>query len=310
MGCAENSLLKEEHVKIHPSAIISEEAQVASDVEIGPFCIVEPGVVIGAGCRLHPRVSIKTGVRMGENNHIYEGAVLGGIPQHTQLSGEIGGVIIGSGNTFRENATVHCAMYPDKFTRVGDNNFLMVNSHIAHDCVVGNYTIMANNVMLAGHVHVEDRAFLSGGVAVHQFCRVGMYAMLGGTAVAVQDVPPFVTVDGGTSMVVGLNSIGLRRAAVPSAEIRKIREAYDVLYSSVRPWEKILFELRERFPDGMAAHFAEFLSDSTRGFLQERRKSGKSLKLVRPDEAVREVAEVAENIRVKTGTDDHTLKAV
>ncbi|MDO4550667.1 MAG: acyl-ACP--UDP-N-acetylglucosamine O-acyltransferase [Planctomycetia bacterium] len=293
-------------MKIHPSAIISKDAKIASDVEIGPFCVVESGVTMESGCRLLPRVVIKKGVTLGENNIIHEGAVLGGIPQHTHLSGEIGGVIIGSGNTFRENATVHCAMYPDKCTRIGDNNFLMVNSHVAHDCVIGNHTILTNNTMLAGHVLVEDRAFISGGVAVHQFCRIGMFAMVGGTSLVVHDVPPFVTVDGGTSLVVGLNSIGLRRAGVPSKEIRKIREAYDVLYASVRPWEVILSELREKFTEGLASHFAVFLEGSSRGFVQERRKSGKSLKLVRTEEAPQNTG-----LHIQSeDSDDQALKAI
>lgn len=274
-------------MKIHPFAIVSEEAKVASDVEIGPFAIVEPGATIEAGCRIEPRVSIKTGVTLGEDNIVCEGAVLGGMPQHIHLEGEVGGVIIGSGNTIREHVTVHRAMYPDKFTRIGDNNLLMVNAHIAHDCVVGSHTIITNNVMLAGHVLVEDRAFVSGGVAVHQYCRIGQYAMVGGMSLVVKDVPPYVMVDGDTSLVIGLNSVGLHRARVSSAEMRKIREAYDVLYAGIRPWNVIIAELRAKFPDGLASHFATFMEGSERGIVQERRRPSKSmpLKLVRPEVA-------------------------
>ncbi len=272
-------------MKIHPTAIISNEAQIASNVEIGPFCIIESGVVIGAGCVLMSRVSLKKGVILGENNTIHEGTVLGGKPQHICSNGEYGGVIIGDGNTFRENCTVHCAMYPEKNTIIGNDNFLMVNAHVAHDCVIGNNVIITNNAMLAGHVRVGDRANISGGVAVHQFCQIGAFAMVGGNALCVQDVPPFVNVDGGSSLVVGVNLIGLRRAGVPSAEIKRIREAYHVLYDKKRPLKETEALLRERFPIGMASAFADFLASCQRGFIAERRASGRALKLVRVEES-------------------------
>lgn len=272
-------------MKIHPTAIVSPEARIASDVEIGPFSVVESGVVIESGCSLASRVTVKSGVYLGENNTVCEGVVLGGKPQHIHLSEECGGVKIGRNNIIRENSTVHCAMYPEKYTLVGDNNFLMVNAHVAHDCVVGNHVILTNNAMLGGHVRVEDRANVSGGVAVHQFCRIGMFAMVGGLSHIVQDVPPFVTVDGGTSLVVGINSIGLRRAGISNDEIRSIREAYRVLYEELRPLSEVVKTLRQRFTTGLASHYAEFLIGSKRGFIQDRRNSGKSLKLVRPEES-------------------------
>lgn len=275
---------KEIPVKIHPTAIVSDEAKIASDVEVGPFCIVEAGVTIGAGSVLMPRVSIKKGVTLGENNTIHEGTVLGGKPQHICSHGEYGGVVIGNGNTFRENCTVHCAMYPEKNTIIGNENFLMVNAHVAHDCVIGNHVIITNNAMLGGHVHVGDRANISGGVAVHQYCQVGMFAMVGGNSHIVQDVPPFVNVDGGTSLVVGINLIGLRRAGVSNAEIKQIREAYHLLYEEKRTMQENVEMLRARFPEGLASIYAEFLTACQRGFIQERRASGKALKLVRVDE--------------------------
>lgn len=299
-------------MKIHPLAIVSEEAKIASDVEIGAFAIVEPGATIEAGCRIEPRVSIKTGVTLGEDNIVCEGAILGGMPQHIHLEGEVGGVIIGSGNTIREHVTVHRAMYPDKFTQIGNNNLLMVNAHIAHDCIVGSHTIITNNVMLAGHVLVEDRAFVSGGVAVHQFCRVGQYAMVGGMSLVLKDVPPYVTVDGDTSLVVGLNSIGLRRAGVSGTEMRKIREAYDVLYAGIRDWNVILSELRAKFTEGMAAHFATFLEGSKRGFVQERRRGNKglSLRMVHPEDAPKVELPDVEILRDEEEDDDQALVAI
>ena len=271
-------------MKAHPTAIVSTEAKIADDVEIGPFCIIEPGVTIGSGCILLPRVSVKKGVTLGENNTLHEGVILGGPPQHICSHGECGGVIIGNGNIFREHCTVHCAMYPEKNTILGDENFLMVNAHVAHDCVIGNHVIITNNAMLGGHVHVGDRANISGGVAIHQFCQIGMFAMVGGNSHIVQDVPPFVNVDGGTSLVVGVNLIGLRRAGVPNSEIKRIREAYRLLYEEKRTMQENIALMSERFPDGFAVQYAEFLKKSQRGFLADRRTSGKALKLVRVDE--------------------------
>ena len=180
---------------IHPSALVSPRAQIDADVRIGPLCIVEDDVTIGAGCILEASVVVKSGVVLGRNNHVFEGAVIGGPPQHVHMPARPGRVIIGSGNVIRENVTIHRALQPERATLVGDNNLLMCNAHIAHDCQVGNNTIIVNNVMLAGHVIVEDRAYVSGAVAVHQFCRIGTLAMVGGQAHINKDVPPFVTVD-------------------------------------------------------------------------------------------------------------------
>lgn len=293
-------------MKIHPTAIVSDEAKIADDVEIGPFCIIESDVTIGAGCVLMAHVSVKKGVTLGENNTIHEGVVLGGKPQHICLDGEYGGVLIGNGNTFRENCTVHCAMYPEKNTIIGDDNFLMVNAHVAHDCVVGSHVIITNNAMLAGHVRVDDRAYISGGVAIHQYCQVGTFAMVGGNALVVQDVPPFVNVDGVSSLVVGVNRIGLRRAGIPSQEINRIYEAYHVLYEEKRTLRECADVLRERFPEGMASKFADFVAASRRGFIPERRTPSKPLKLVRVEEEEKTVSmseAVPQTAQENQGTD-------
>jgi UDP-N-acetylglucosamine acyltransferase len=179
--------------------------------------------------------------------------------------------VIGAGNTIRENVTFHRAMAEDGETVIGDNNLFMVNSHVAHDCRVGNHTIFANNSMLAGHVTVGDRAYLSGAAAAHQFCRIGTLAMVGGQAHVNKDVPPFVTLDGLSSHVVGLNSIGLRRAGFSSNEITQLKQAYRILYRSGQSWNEILQRLQDEFPQGVAAQFHLFLSTTTRGIMSERR---------------------------------------
>jgi UDP-N-acetylglucosamine acyltransferase len=252
-------------------AAVSPEAKIGPDVQIGPFSVIEPDVTIGEGCVLESRVIIKSGTTLGPNNHLFEGAVIGGLPQHVHASESPGRVVIGSGNTIRENATVHRALEADKATVIGNDNFLMVNTHIAHDCCVGHFTIFANNAMIAGHVTVGDRAYVSGAAAAHQFCRIGSLAMVGGQAHIVKDVPPFVTVDGLSSLVVGLNQIGLRRAGHSEAEVCRIKAAYRVIYRSGLTWNEILAKLRSEFTDGLASLFYQFLSTTNRGILCERR---------------------------------------
>jgi UDP-N-acetylglucosamine acyltransferase len=267
-------------VTVHSSAVISPSAQISPDVRIGPFCVVEPGTVIGPGCVLESRVVVKQGTTLGPNNRVFDGAVLGGLPQHVHIPERPGTVGIGTGNTIRENVTVHRALVTDHATTIGNNCLLMVGSHVAHDCRVGNNVILTNNVLLAGHVAVADRAYLSGAAAVHQFCRIGSLAMVGGQAHLVQDVPPYVTVDGLSTMVVGLNKIGLRRAGYDQAAIQELMAAYRVIYRSGLRWIEILEQLRTQFPTGPATLFYEFLSTTARGIVSERRAPpGANIKL-------------------------------
>ncbi len=252
-------------------ALVSPLAKIEPDVEVGPFCVIEGDVSIANGCKLESRVVVKNGTTLGPNNQVFEGVVIGGLPQHVHMPEQPGKVIIGAGNIIRENVTIHRALDEDEATIIGDNNLLMVNVHLAHDCRVGNNTIFANNAMLAGHVTVGDRAYVSGAVAVHQFCRIGTLAMVGGQSHITKDVPPFVTVDGLSSYVVGLNQIGLRRAGHSAAEIRRLKEAYRVIYRSELSWNEILDRLRADFSEGLVGRFHQFLSTTTRGIVCERR---------------------------------------
>jgi UDP-N-acetylglucosamine acyltransferase len=238
---------------IHPLALVAPSAKLGDGVRIGPFSVVEDDVTIGAHCTLESSVVIKSGTTLGEKNHLFEGAVVGGIPQHTNVPERLGRVIIGSGNTIRENVTVHKAMQP------------------GHDTVIGDHVILTNNVMLAGHVTVGSRAFISGGAGVHQFCRVGTLAMVGGLAHINRDVPPFVTIDGQSSYVVGLNQIGLKRAGHDAKSILRLKEAYRVIYRSGLMWREILAVLQQQFREGAAAEFFPFLASTKRGIVPERR---------------------------------------
>jgi UDP-N-acetylglucosamine acyltransferase len=275
-----NSTREANVTTIHPTALVSPDARLGVQVSIGPFAIVEAGAEIGDRCQIGPRVSIKSGTSLGEDNQVFESAVLGGLPQHLRAGQHVGTLRIGRANLIRENVTIHRAFRPDGATVVGDENMIMINTHIAHDCVIGSNTILANNVMLAGHVEVDDRAYLSGAVGIHQFCRVGRLAMVGGQGHITRDVPPFVTVDGESSYVVGLNVIGLRRAGYGSDELKQIKAAYRVLYrSSDRLWAEIQRELPRQFPSGPAAELAQFVQHSGRGITPERRERPGTLKL-------------------------------
>jgi UDP-N-acetylglucosamine acyltransferase len=270
------------HLNIHPLAIVSPNARLGQGTTVGPFSIIEPDVVLGTGCTLAARVVIKNGTVLGDANTIHEGAVLGGYPQHTNMPDRLGRVVIGSRNTFRENVTVHRALKEDAATRVGNHNLLMVGAHVAHDCSVGDKIVLANNVLLGGFVSVGDQAFVSGAVAVHQFCRIGRLAMIGGCARVVQDVPPYVMVDGRSGLIVGLNLVGLRRNGFEPEAIAQLKAAYRLIYRRGLRWVEVLEALQREFPSGPAAHFQPFLSQGTRGFVQERRMPpGATLKLRR-----------------------------
>lgn len=280
-------------------AVVSPQAQLGRDVEIGPFCVIEPDVTIDDGNVLESSVVVKSGTTMGANNHVFEGVILGGPPQHVHIPENPGRLVIGSGNTIREFVTVHRALDEEEATVLGDNNLFMAYSHVAHDCRVGNNTIFTNSAALAGHVTVEDRVYVSSGVGIHQFCRIGNLAMLGGHARITKDVPPFVTIDGGTGYVVGLNVIGLRRAGYSSEDIKQLKAAYRIIYRSNLSWNEVLRQLQSEFQDGPAARFYQFLSTTTRGIVPERRlPPGATIKLSRAGVAEEEGAsEVARPLR-------------
>lgn len=270
---------------IHPLAVVHPSARLGSDCEVGPFALIEQDVVLGDRCVVESHVVIKRGTIAGSDNRIGEHSVIGGMAQHVQVKTYTGGVRLGSGNTIREFGTVHRALSDGAETSIGDNNFFMVNSHIAHDCHVGNQVIMANNSMLGGHVTVEDKAFISGGVAVHQFCRIGRQCMIGGTARVTKDVLPYVTIDGASNFVVGLNTIGLRRGGMSSSELLELKKAYRVIYRSCLAWREVLSTLAESFPTGVAAEFHRFCLGTKRGIVAERRlPPGATIKLANDED--------------------------
>ncbi|MEM6331365.1 MAG: acyl-ACP--UDP-N-acetylglucosamine O-acyltransferase [Planctomycetota bacterium] len=267
---------------IDPLAVVQPGASIGPGVEVGPFAVIEAGAVVGPGCTIASRAVVKSGVTLGADNTVAEGAVLGGVPQHLQHIESPGPLTIGDRNIIRENVTLHRAMTATGETRVGSDCLLMVASHVAHDCVIGNRVVLTNNVMLAGHVTIGDRAYLGGGAAVHQHCRIGRVAMVGGMARVTQDIPPFVTIDGGTGSVVGLNKVGLRRAGLGLEEVRQVKAAYQIIYRSGLPLEGRLAALDAAFAAGPAADFAPFFRGGDRGFARERRMPpGATLRVLR-----------------------------
>ena len=256
---------------IHPTAVVDASAQIGDNVVIGPFCVVESDTIIGDDCKLLGHCVIKSGTVLGKDNEVSEGAVLGGKAQHARVGIRYGGLKIGNGNRFRESVTIHCALQEGHFTEIGDQNLLMVNAHVAHDCRVGSQTIIVNNVMIGGHVLIEDRAYLGGGSGVHQFCRVGTLAMVGAQAHIVQDVAPYLMIDGATSRVVGLNRVGLRRNGFVEDQLVQLKQAYRIMYRSGMTWTEVVAELQKTFHTGPATCYASFIQAGKRGFVPERR---------------------------------------
>lgn len=215
---------------IHPTAIISPDAEIGSNVEIGPYSVVEAGVQLGDRCKLHSHVVIHGESHIGEDNEFFPFAAIGIKSQDLKYAGEPTRLKIGDRNVFRENSTVHRGTLEDTMTEIGSDNLFLSYSHVAHDCQVGNHIILSNNGTLAGHVIVEDYAILSGLSAVHQFCRLGQHSIVGGCAKIVQDVPPFTIVDGNPAAVRGINQVGLQRRGFSEDQLKALRAAYKKLF--------------------------------------------------------------------------------
>jgi UDP-N-acetylglucosamine acyltransferase len=217
--------------RIHPTAVIDPQAEVADDVQIGPLAVIEGPVVVGPGCQIKGGAYLIGPLKLGPANVVHSRAVLGDAPQHLKYKGEPTGLEIGEGNIFRENVTIHRAAIPGSVTRIGNHNFFMACSHIGHDCIVGNNCVLANGAVVGGHAELENNVTLSGNSAVHQFCRVGRLAMLSGVSATSMDMPPFLTYQR-INTVCGVNVVGMRRAGISPNAIEAIRHAFHILYRS------------------------------------------------------------------------------
>ncbi len=250
---------------IHPTALIHPDARIGEQTKIGPYAVIEGDTDVGANCRIEAHAVVKRHTRMGNGNHVFEGAVLGGIPQDLKYSGSPSRLEIGDGNVFRENVTVNRSTEVGGVTRLGDRNYLMTCAHVAHECSLEDDVIMANNVALAGHVHIESKAFLSGGVVVHQFTRIGTLAMVGGNAKVTQDVLPFFLVDGVPARTRSLNLVGLQRAGYSRDAIRALKSAYRILSGREGRLQDRLQRL-EKLEAEPVERLIRFIRGSERGF--------------------------------------------
>ena len=249
-------------MSIHPSAIVHPESQIADDVEIGAYVCIEGPAVIGSGCVIQPHAILSGAVTLGKNNTIGYGAVIGSFPQDLSYKpGTQSSVEIGDDNVFREYCTVNRGTAEGSLTRIGSKGFFMTGAHIGHNSVVGNQVIIANNVLLGGHVHIGDRAFLGGGSVFHQFVRVGRLVVAQGNSAFSKDVPPF-TLGALLNTVAGLNSIGLRRAGLSSAERQEAKEAFRLLYRSGFNSRQALEEAAKREWSPVGTEFFDFVGSA------------------------------------------------
>jgi UDP-N-acetylglucosamine acyltransferase len=252
--------------RIHPTAIIHPSATIGRDVEIGPFVIIGPSVTVGDGCRIAPRATLERNVILGEGVQVGGGVILGGPPQDLKYRDELTWVEIGDGTIIREYSTVNRGTAASGRTVVGRQCFIMTYVHIAHDCVVGDGVAIANGTQLAGHVTIQDRAALSGLVAVHQFTTIGAHAFIGGATRVSQDIPPYVKAVGNPVELYGLNSIGLQRSGFPPETIAALKRAYRLFFNSDYNLGQALDRARTELPAlAEVERFVEFVSSSHRG---------------------------------------------
>ena len=255
---------------IHPQAIVDPSARIAEDVEIGPWTWIGPDVEIDSGTVILSHVVVKGPTRIGKNNKIFQFASVGEECQDKKYRGEPTRLIIGDNNIIRENCTIHRGTAQDQGeTRIGSGNLLMAYVHVAHDCVVGDNTILANNATLGGHVHIGDWVILGGGTMVHQFCRIGAHAMSAGGSIVLRDIPAYVMASGQSAEPHGLNVEGLKRRGFSAAVVQELKRAYKVLYRQGLPIKEALDELSrmvERVPE--VAVLRDSVSQSERGIIR------------------------------------------
>ncbi len=249
---------------IHPTAIVDRRAELDATADIGPYVIIEGPLRIGAGTRVLAHAHLSGQTTIGRDNVIHMGAVIGHVPQDFGYRDAPTGVRIGDRNIIREHAEVHRATGLERPTAIGDDNFLFARAHVAHDCQLGNGVLVASGAMLAGHVEVGDRAFVSGNCVVHQFVRIGRLALLRGGSRTSRDVPPFALMDG-THTVHGINRVGLRRAGIPAARIRAVQRAFATLFRTRRNLRAALAEVEAGDLTDEVSELVAFIRASRRG---------------------------------------------
>jgi len=254
-------------VNIHPTAVVHSGARIAGGVEIGPYSVIGEHVSIGRDTKIASHVLIEGWTTIGERNHIFSFSSIGTPPQDIGYKGEQTFLLIGNDNVIRECATIHRAtIKEDRKTEIGDRNFLMAYSHVAHDCKLGNNITMANSVALGGHIVIEDYAILGGMAAVHQFVRIGAYAIVGGLTGVAMDILPYVTASGSRAQLYGLNLVGLKRRGFSEEAIATLKKAYKTIFRSGLTMEEALRRVQDEFPlSREVGHLVEFIGSSKRG---------------------------------------------
>jgi UDP-N-acetylglucosamine acyltransferase len=255
---------------IAPTARVHPDAVIGPGVVIGDFAIVERDVVIGAQTRLEPYVFVKRWTTLGERNEVSAGTVLGTDPLDKSFAGERSYLRIGNGNRIREHFTISRGTAPESETVIGDDNYIMTSGHIAHNCRIGNQVVIASCTLIAGYVEIEDQAFVSGGVAVHQFSKIGRLAMIAGMTRVNLDAPPFFLYAGLYNEAKGINLVGLNRAGFSADEIAAIKKAYKILYRSGLKLEDAIARIEAEVPGEHGAHLIRFIRRSKRGICREK----------------------------------------
>ena len=249
---------------IHPTAIIHPKAKLDATVQVGPFSVIDEGVELGANCIIGPHVYLTGLTVIGAGNRFHAGCVIGDAPQDLKYKNEPTRLHIGDNNVFREHVTVHRSTKLDAETVICSRNYFMANSHVAHNCVIGNDVILANGTLLAGHVVVQDRAFISGNCLVHQFTRVGRLAMMQGGSGIGKDLPPFC-VSLRVNEICGLNIVGLRRAGLTAEQRLELKRLYHLLFRSGKNLREALDEARKSFSGDAAKTMLDFIAEARRG---------------------------------------------
>src|SRR5258708_7428179 len=254
---------------IAPTARVDARASSGAGSSIGEYCVIEPDVVIGAGCRLEPYVYVKRWTTLGEDNEISAGTVLGTDPLDKTFKGQRSYLRIGARNRIREHYTISRGTQPESATEIGDDNYIMTSGHIAHNCKIGNKTVICSCALVAGYVEVEDSAFISGGVVIHQYSKIGKLAMIGGNTRVNSDVPPFMLCSDFNAAVKGLNVVGLKRAGFRHSDITPLKKAYQILFRSRLKLEEALQRIEADSPTEHTTHLVEFIRRSQRGICRE-----------------------------------------
>jgi len=255
--------------QVAPTARIHPDAVIGAGTRIADFCVIESDVVIGAQCMLEPYVYIKRWTTMGDRNEISAGTVLGTDPLDKNFTGDRSYLKIGSGNKIREHYTISRGTAPESVTELGDGNYIMTSGHIAHNCRIGSNTVIASCALVAGYVEVEDQAFISGGVVVHQYSKIGRLAMIGGNTRINSDVPPFFMYAGHDVVAKGLNVVGLKRAGYKASDVAILKKAYQMLYRSGLKLQDALAKIETEIPTPETLHLVAFIRRSERGICRE-----------------------------------------